>query len=63
MRIHPRLACLIYMVIVFPIFALLRKIIKWNSTIDLILIIVIALIGGCIYHHLVYKYDDDDMII
>jgi len=51
------------MVIVFPIFALLRKIIKWNSTVDLILIIVIALIGGGIYHHLVNKYDEDDMII
>lgn len=63
MRIHPRLACLIYMLIVFPLFALFRKIIKWNNTVDIIIVIVIAIIGGSIYSYLVKKYDDEDMII
>ena len=63
MRIHPRLASLIYMLVVFHLFALFRKIIKWNTTVDIIIVIVIAIIGGSIYSYLVNKYDDYDMII
>ena len=63
MRIHPRLASLLYFIIVLPIYAIFKKLLNWNIAVDIILIILNAIISTIIYSHLVDKYDDDDMII
>ena len=63
MRIHPRLATLIHMVIFLPLFFLFKNLLKWNLTIDIIIIAINGIISTIIYHNLVNKYDDDDMII
>lgn len=63
MRIHPRLVTLIHMVIFIPLFVLFKKLLKWNLTVDIIIIAINAIISTIIYHHLVNKYDDEDMII
>ncbi len=63
MRIHPRLVTLIHMVIFIPLFVLFKKLLKWNLTVDIIIIAINAIISTLIYHYLVKKYDDEDMII
>ncbi len=63
MRIHPRLASLLYMIIVLPIYAIFKKILDWPIAVDIIIIIFNSIVGTIIYHHLVEKYDDEDMII
>ena len=63
MRIHPRLATLIHMVIFLPLFILFKKLFKWNLAVDIVIISINGIISTIIYHHLVKKYDDDDMII
>ena len=63
MRIHPRLATLIHMVIFLPLFILFKKLFKWNLAVDIVIISINGIISTVIYHHLVNKYDDDDMII
>ena len=63
MRIHPRLAVLIHIVIFIPLFVLFKKLLKWNLAVDIIIIAINAIISTIIYHHLVKKYDDEDMII
>ena len=63
MRIHPRLASLLFSLIVFLIFGLLNK--KYNFPIAIVIIVIIltSIIGTIIYSHLLKKYDDEDMII
>lgn len=66
MRLHPRLASLLVSVIIFLILGLLYRIFRFHIAIVAIVAIVIILtttVGTIIYHHLVNKYDDDDMII
>ena len=63
MIIHPRLASLLYFIIVLPIYAIFKKLLDWNIAVDIILIILNTIISTLIYSHLVKKYDDEDMII
>ena len=63
MRIHPRLASLLFSIVFFPLYLLVRKLLKLNIAFDIIAILSDAIISTIIYHHLVKKYDDEDMII
>lgn len=63
MRIHPRLAGLLFTLVASLIFGLLNRIFRFHIAIVAIVIILTTTVGTIIYHHLVNKYDDDDMII
>jgi Na+-driven multidrug efflux pump len=63
MRIHPRLVTLIHMVIFIPLFVLFKKLLKWGLVVDIIIIAINCTVSTIIYHYLVKKYDDEDMII